>query len=271
MILITPLPGVTTTKPGSATKPFPGVDAGVFDERGNEVGPGGGGYLVLKRPWPAMLRGIFGDDARYRETYWSKYENVYFAGDGARIDRDGDFWLLGRVDDVMNVSGHRISTIEVESALVDHHDVAEAAVCSRKDATTGEAIVAYVTLKGSARAVGREARRAARPCREEDRRDREAREHRLHAGAAEDAERQDHAPPAARRRGEPAARRHDDARRSDGRLRDPDATKTRGDPARPSRPSPCRTRRDPSEARPRVLRRGPDLGLPRTSELARRA
>jgi acetyl-CoA synthetase len=97
-----------------------------------------------------MLRGIFGDDARYRETYWSKYENVYFAGDGARIDRDGDFWLLGRVDDVMNVSGHRISTIEVESALVDHHDVAEAAVCSRKDATTGEAIVAYVTLKGSA-------------------------------------------------------------------------------------------------------------------------
>jgi acetyl-CoA synthetase len=150
MVLITPLPGVTTTKPGSATKPFPGVDAGVFDERGNEVGPGGGGYLVLKRPWPAMLRGIFGDDARYRETYWSKYENVYFAGDGARIDGDGDYWLLGRVDDVMNVSGHRISTIEVESALVDHPDVAEAAVCSRKDATTGEAIVAYVTLKASA-------------------------------------------------------------------------------------------------------------------------
>ncbi len=152
MILITPLPGVTTLKPGSATKPFPGVDAGVFDERGNEVGPGGGGYLVLKRPWPAMLRGIFGDDARYRETYWSKYENVYFAGDGARIDQDGDYWLLGRVDDVMNISGHRISTIEVESALVDHHDVAEAAVCSRKDSMTGEAIVAYVTLKGSAEA-----------------------------------------------------------------------------------------------------------------------
>ena len=152
MILITPLPGVTTTKPGAATKPFPGVDAGVFDEGGNEVGPGGGGYLVLKRPWPAMLRGIFNDPDRYVETYWSKYENVYLAGDGARIDRDGDFWLLGRVDDVMNVSGHRISTIEVESALVDHHDVAEAAVCSRKDAMTGEAIVAYVTLKGSAEA-----------------------------------------------------------------------------------------------------------------------
>ena len=147
MILITPLPGVTTTKPGAATKPFPGVEAGVFDERGNEVGPGGGGYLVLKKPWPAMLRGIFGDDQRYRDTYWSKYENTYFAGDGARIDRDGDFWLLGRVDDVMNVSGHRISTIEVESALVDHQDVAEAAVCSRKDSITGEAIVAYVTLK----------------------------------------------------------------------------------------------------------------------------
>jgi acetyl-CoA synthetase len=148
MILITPLPGVTTLKPGSATKPFPGVEAAVFNEQGEEVGPGGGGYLVLKRPWPAMLRGIFNDPDRYRETYWSKYENVYFAGDGARIDQDGDYWLLGRVDDVMNVSGHRISTIEVESALVDHHDVAEAAVCSRKDSITGEAIVAYVTLKG---------------------------------------------------------------------------------------------------------------------------
>jgi acetyl-CoA synthetase len=150
MILITPLPGITTLKPGSATKPFPAVDAAVYDERGNEVGPGGGGYLVLKQPWPAMLRGIFKDPERYVETYWSKYENVYFAGDGARIDEDGDYWLLGRVDDVMNVSGHRISTIEVESALVDHKEVAEAAVCSRKDATTGEAIVAYVTLKGGA-------------------------------------------------------------------------------------------------------------------------
>jgi acetyl-CoA synthetase len=150
MILINPLPGITTLKPGSATKPFPTVEAAVFDERGDEVGPGGGGYLVLKRPWPAMLRGIFKDPARYEETYWSKYPDAYFAGDGARIDRDGDFWLLGRVDDVMNVSGHRISTIEVESALVDHRDVAEAAVCSRKDSTTGEAIVAYVTLKGSA-------------------------------------------------------------------------------------------------------------------------
>jgi acetyl-CoA synthetase len=148
MILITPLPGVTTTKPGSATKPFPGVEASVFSESGDEVGPGGGGYLVLKRPWPAMLRGIYKDEQRFRDTYWSKYEDVYFAGDGARVDEDGDFWLLGRVDDVMNVSGHRISTIEVESALVDHKKVAEAAVCGRKDERTGQAIVAYVTLKG---------------------------------------------------------------------------------------------------------------------------
>jgi acetyl-CoA synthetase len=120
----------------------------VYDEQGEEVGPGGGGYLVLKRPWPAMLRGIFGDDQRYKETYWSKYEDIYLAGDGARIDQDGDYWLLGRVDDVMNISGHRISTIEVESALVDHQEVAEAAVCGRKDDRTGQAIVAYVTLKG---------------------------------------------------------------------------------------------------------------------------
>jgi acetyl-CoA synthetase len=150
MILITPLPGVTTLKPGSATKPFPGIDAAVYDEQGNEVGPGGGGYLVLRRPWPAMLRGIYNDHERYVETYWSRYDDVYFAGDGARIDEDGDFWLLGRVDDVMNVSGHRISTIEVESALVDHKEVAEAAVAARADATTGQAIVAFVSLKGGA-------------------------------------------------------------------------------------------------------------------------
>jgi acetyl-CoA synthetase len=147
MILITPLPGITTTKPGSAARPFPGVEAAVFSEAGEDVAPGGGGYLVLRRPWPAMLRGVYGDDARYRETYWSKYPGVYFAGDGARIDADGDFWLLGRVDDVMNVSGHRISTIEVESALVDHRDVAEAAVAARNDPLTGQAIVAFVTLK----------------------------------------------------------------------------------------------------------------------------
>ena len=121
-----------------------------MNEAGEEVPLGGGGYLVLRRPWPAMLRGIWRDHERYVETYWSRFPGMYFAGDGARRDRDGDFWLLGRVDDVMNVSGHRISTIEVESALVDHPAVAEAAVCGRADALTGQAIVAYVTLRGGA-------------------------------------------------------------------------------------------------------------------------
>jgi acetyl-CoA synthetase len=148
MILITPLPGLTTLKPGSATKPFPGVDAAVYDESGKEAAPGQGGYLVIRSPYPAMLRGLYKDDERYRETYWSRFEDVYFAGDGARIDDDGDFWLMGRIDDVMNVSAHRISTIEVESALVDHPKVAEAAVCGRKDPDTGQAIVAFVSLKG---------------------------------------------------------------------------------------------------------------------------
>ena len=150
MILLTPLPGITTLKPGSATKPFPGVEAAVYNDQGEEVGPGGGGYLVLKQPWPAMLRGIFRDHDRYVQTYWSKFKGVYFAGDGARIDQDGDFWLMGRVDDVMNVSAHRISTIEVESALVDNPKVAEAAVAGRNDKQTGQAIVAFVTLKGGA-------------------------------------------------------------------------------------------------------------------------
>ncbi|MBJ7604053.1 MAG: acetate--CoA ligase [Candidatus Dormibacteraeota bacterium] len=148
MIMITPLPGVTTLKPGSATQPFPTVDAAVFSEKGEPVPPGGGGYLVLRQPWPAMLRGIHGDPERYQETYWSKYEGLYFVGDGARVDEEGDFWLLGRIDDVMNVAGHRISTIEVESALVDHQKVAEAAACGRNDPQTGQAVVAYVTLKG---------------------------------------------------------------------------------------------------------------------------
>jgi acetyl-CoA synthetase len=150
MIMITPLPGVTTLKPGSATKPFPTIDAAVYDGEGNPVPPGGGGYLVLRHPWPAMTRGIFGDPERFKQTYWSRYPNTYFVGDGARIDEDGDFWLLGRVDDVMNVSGHRISTIEVESALVEHPQVAEAAVAGRSDPQTGQAIVAYVTLVGGA-------------------------------------------------------------------------------------------------------------------------
>jgi len=148
MILITPLPGVTATKPGSATFPFPGVSADVVDGEGSSVPLGGGGYLVLNRPWPAMLRGIYGDPERYFETYWSRFPGMYFAGDGAKRDREGYFWLLGRVDDVMNVSGHRISTIEVESALVDHRGVAEAAVVGKNDPITGQAIFAFVSLRG---------------------------------------------------------------------------------------------------------------------------
>jgi acetyl-CoA synthetase len=147
-ILITPLPGVTALKPGSATEPFPGVEADVFDEEGRSVPPGGGGYLVLKRPWPSIARTIWGDPDRYVETYFGKYgDEVYVAGDGARRDEDGYFWLLGRIDDVMNVAGHRLSTYEIESALVDDPRVAEAAVVSRPDDVVGEAIVAFVTLK----------------------------------------------------------------------------------------------------------------------------
>ncbi len=147
MILITPLPGVTTTKPGSATFPFPGVEADVVDADGRSVPLGGGGYLVLTRPWPAMLRGIYGDPERYRQTYWSRFPGMYFTGDGAKRDDEGYIWLLGRVDDVMNVAGHRISTTEVESALVDHRSVAEAAVVGKSDAVSGQAIFAYVILK----------------------------------------------------------------------------------------------------------------------------
>jgi acetyl-CoA synthetase len=145
--MITPLPGVTTTKPGSATFPLPGIGVEVVDDSGNPV-TRGGGYLTLTRPWPAMLRGIWGDPERYRETYWSTYEGRYFAGDGAKLDAEGYLWLLGRVDDVMNVSGHRISTTEVESALVDHPAVAEAAVVGATDDTTGQAIIGYVILRG---------------------------------------------------------------------------------------------------------------------------
>jgi acetyl-CoA synthetase len=146
-IMISPLPGATTLKPGSATFPLPGITAEVVDESGARIDHGGG-YLTLTRPWPGMLRGIWGDPERYKETYWSRYGDRYFAGDGAKLDADGYLWLLGRVDDVMNVSGHRISTTEVESALVSHPAVAEAAVVGANDATTGQAIIAYVTLRG---------------------------------------------------------------------------------------------------------------------------
>ncbi|HEY7738968.1 MAG TPA: acetate--CoA ligase [Candidatus Limnocylindria bacterium] len=147
MIMITPLPGITTLKPGSATQPFPGIKADVVNEQGESVPFGGGGYLVLDRPWPAMLRGIYGDPDRYRQTYWSRFPGRYFAGDGCKRDTEGYYWLLGRVDDVMNVSGHRISTTEVESALVSHPSVAEAAVVGRSDPITGQAIFSYVILR----------------------------------------------------------------------------------------------------------------------------
>jgi acetyl-CoA synthetase len=146
-ILISPLPGITATKPGSATRPLPGIVAEVVDADGKPVGPGGGGYLVLSKPWPSMLRTIYGDPERYVQNYWSRYPGKYFTGDGCKLDDDGYFWLLGRVDDVMNVAGHRISTYEVESALVDHTSVAEAAVIGKTHEIKGQGISAFVTLK----------------------------------------------------------------------------------------------------------------------------
>ena len=218
MILITPLPGITTTKPGLG-------DAAVPRRRRGDLQRGGRGGRAGRRRLPRAAQAVAGDAARHLQGARPLRRHVLVDATGTStspataraIDEDGDFWLLGRVDDVMNVSGHRISTIEVESALVDHHDVAEAAVAARNDAMTGQAIVAFVTLKSGVEAVGREARRAARPRRQEDRPDREAGQHRLHARAAEDPQRQDHAAAAARRGREPAARRHDDARRPDRR------------------------------------------------------
>jgi acetyl-CoA synthetase len=148
-IMISPLPGVTATKPGSAMTPLPGIVADVVDDQGKSVQPGGGGYLVVREPWPAMLRTIWGDDQRYVDTYWSRFDGLYFPGDGAKRDEDGDLWLLGRVDDVMLVSGHNISTTEVESALVSHSSVAESAVVGATDPVTGQGIVAFVILRGS--------------------------------------------------------------------------------------------------------------------------
>ena len=147
-IMISPLPGVTATKPGSAMRPLPGISAQVVDEKATPVGNGHGGFLILDKPWPSMLRGVWGEPERYKETYWSRFPGIYFAGDGAKLDDDGAYWLLGRVDDVMNVSGHRISTTEVESALVSHPAVAEAAVVGAADAMTGQGIVAFVILRG---------------------------------------------------------------------------------------------------------------------------
>jgi acetyl-CoA synthetase len=208
-IMISPLPGVTAAKPGSAQRALPGISAKVVDDQGKEVAAGGGGYLVLDKPWPAMLRGIWGDDERYRDTYWSRFaeQGFYFAGDGAKYDADGDVWLLGRVDDVMNVSGHRISTTEVESALVSHPTVAD-------DRPGHRGVRHPARRRRRGRGQGRAGDQgAARPRGEGDRPDREAAADHGRAGAAQDAVRQDHAPPAARRGGEPRDRRRDHAGR----------------------------------------------------------
>lgn len=151
--MITPLPGVVATKPGSATFPFPGIDIDVVNEEGESVAPGTDGFLVIRSPWPSMLRTLWRDDDRYKKTYWSKFgeKNLYFAGDGARRDKDGYIWLLGRVDDIMLVAGHNISTMEVESALVSHPSVAESAVIGRTHDVKGQAIAAFVTIKEGVR------------------------------------------------------------------------------------------------------------------------
>jgi acetyl-CoA synthetase len=146
-IMITPLPGAIPCKPGSATLPFFGVDAAVVDEKGKEVEANRGGKLVIRKPWPSMLRTIWRDEERYKKTYWSEYEGMYFTGDGARRDKDGYFWIVGRIDDVLNVAGHRLGTSEIESALVSHACVAEAAVVGRPDEIKGQALVCFVTLK----------------------------------------------------------------------------------------------------------------------------
>jgi acetyl-CoA synthetase len=146
-IMISPLPGATPTKPGTATLPFFGIDAAIVDDKGKEVGPNQGGKLVVRKAWPSMLRTIYGDKARYKKTYWSEIPGFYFTGDGARRDKDGYFWIVGRIDDVLNVAGHRLGTAEIESALVAHHSVAEAAVVGRPDEIKGQGVVAFVTLK----------------------------------------------------------------------------------------------------------------------------
>ncbi len=172
--MIAPLPGATPTKPGSATLPLPGIDAEVVHKDGTTCKPNEGGYLVIKQPWPSMLRTIYGDDKRYRESYWSNYKGWYFTGDGARRDKDGYIWVMGRVDDVVNVSGHRLGTAEIESSLVSHPAVAESAVVARPDEVKGNALVAFVTLKNGHKAepgmkealrdhVGREIGHIAKP------------------------------------------------------------------------------------------------------------
>ncbi len=198
--MITPLPGAIATKPGSATKPFPGVIVDVVNREGQPVPKGAGGFLVIKQPWPSMLRTIYGDPERYQQQYWSQIPGVYFAGDGARIDEDGYIWLMGRVDDVLNVAGHRLSTMEIESALVANPVVAEAAVVGRPDDIKGQAVAAFVTLKAGQTASEALKQTTAPVGGAGDRPHRQARRHPLHRLAAQDAQRQDHAAPAARDR-----------------------------------------------------------------------
>ena len=199
-IMISPLPGATKLKPGSATFPLPGIEAGIVDDAGAPVGIPGGGYLVLTRPWPSMLRGIWGDPERYRHTYWNRFGDKYFAGDGAKRDDEGYYWLLGRVDDIMLVSGHNISTTEVESALVDHPAVAEAAVVGKEDPTSGQAIAAFVILRAGTEPSDALVDELREHVAQVDRADRQTEVDPLHRGAPEDAFGQDHAPVAARRR-----------------------------------------------------------------------
>ena len=218
-IMISPLPGVTACKPGSAMRALPGIGAEVVNDEAKPVGAGGGGYLVLDKPWPAMLRGIWGDEERYRDTYWSRFadQGYYFAGDGAKYDDDGAIWLLGRVDDVMNVSGHRISTTEVESALVSHPTVAEAAVVGATDEQTGQGIVAFVILRGSAVNDQSKGEAAIKALRDHVAREigpiAKPRQIMVVDGAAKDPIRQDHATAAARRGRAPRRRRRHHPRR----------------------------------------------------------
>ncbi len=213
-IMITPLPGITATKPGSCTHPFPGVEAEVYDESGGYPIEHGQGLLVLTRPWPSMLRTLYKEDERYIKTYFERFgKETYLVGDAARRDADGYLWVIGRIDDVVNVSGHRLSTAEVESAIVAHPDVAEAAVIGQHDEDTGQAIVAFVTLQGDLEGDERDGREHPRHGGRADRQVRPPQADHLGRRPAQDALGQDHAPPAARhRRGPRAGRRHHAAR-----------------------------------------------------------
>ena len=212
--MMSPLPGAIPLKPGSCTKPLPGVVPEVVGEDGKPVPTGVGGWLVITKPWPGMIRGIWGDDERFKAQYWTDVPGKYLCGDNARRDADGYYWIMGRIDDVLNVSGHRLSTIEVESALVSHPAVAEAAAVGRPHEIKGEAVAVFVTLTGEFSPLRALAEGAEGPRSQGDRRAGRARRHPLHQLLAEDPQRQDHASSAPRHRGRPPdRRRHDDAGR----------------------------------------------------------